>query len=95
MIYKSLKMEQIADLKTKELYHEMIQAIKETDLNCFKDMRNLLFDRELGTNILTEFVTSEPSDFERLHTILIEVKQQLAPIIGSEIVHNLANVPDR
>lgn len=95
MIYKSLKMEQVADLKSKEHYHEMIQAIKETDLNCFKDLRNLLFDRELGTNMLTEFVTSEPSDFDKLHTILIEVKTQLAPVIGSDIVVNLANVPNR
>ena len=36
-----------------------MRAIVDADLSAFGDIRNLLFDRELGTNVLTEIVDSE------------------------------------
>lgn len=75
MIYKGLKRDQISQLKKDGQYTEMMTAIVESDLNAFKDLRNLLFDRELGTNLLSEFVTNDASDFDKLLSIMDEVKR--------------------
>lgn len=37
----------------------MVEAIVQADREAFSDMRNLMFDREIGTNLLTEFATAE------------------------------------
>ncbi len=36
-----------------------MRAIVDADLSAFCDIRNLLFDRELGTNVLTEIIDQE------------------------------------
>ena len=62
MTYKALKREQLDSFKLQKKYKEMIQAIKEAELTAFGDIRNLLFEREIGTNLLTEFATAKRAE---------------------------------
>ncbi len=62
-----------------------MRAIVEADMSAFGDVRNLLFDRELGTNVMTEF-----ADSERVIEMVKEIRKQ----IGPEMVERLVNVPD-
>lgn len=93
MYYKTLKREQITKLKNEKLYSEMIEAIKQADVLAYGDIRNLLFDRELGTNVLTEFATGKDSESESLLEIAFQIKTQIDSIFPG-ILSNLTNVPD-
>ena len=62
-----------------------MKAIVEADMSAFGDVRNLLFDRELGTNVMTEFADSER---------VIEMAREIRKQIGPEMVERLVNVPD-
>ena len=58
-------------------------------MNAFTDLRNILFERELGTNILSELVTRDSE--AQLLALTKELKDQ----IGLDAVIDLANVPDQ
>lgn len=59
MMYKAMKREQIRELKKESRFKEMIEAMVLANDEAFGDIRNLLFDREIGTNLLTEFATTD------------------------------------
>ena len=67
--------------------------MKNADLNAFVDLRNLIFDREIGTNILTDLITGKDEDSQDLIILMKTVKEQLGPIIP-DILEVLINVPD-
>ncbi len=56
MTYKMLKKKQMDKLKEDGKFKELIAAISKANLTAFGDIRNILFDREIGTNILSEFL---------------------------------------
>jgi len=53
MTYKRLKREALDKLlKTKD-YPLLVASMQKALLSVFKDVRNLIFDRELGTSLLS------------------------------------------
>eukprot|EP00347_Sterkiella_histriomuscorum_P012585 403368003 len=58
MVYKRLKNEKLKSLKAQEKYSEFLDEIVSADMRAFSDIRNILFDREFGTNILTDLATN-------------------------------------
>lgn len=91
MTYKHLKRQQVTKLRKQREFVQMVTAIRDADLTAFGDVRNLLFERELGTNILSESVTGQEKDAEDMLTIAEEVKHQIAQ---PDILMQLATVPD-
>ena len=94
MTYKNLKRSQLNNFKKQNDFTNLIKSIIQADLTAFGDLRNLIFDRELGTNILTEFVTGKDQDSQNLIEILYLVKEFMEPILPS-IMEALTNVPDK
>jgi hypothetical protein len=97
MLYKTLKQQQLDKLKKDKQFKEYVAAIKDCQLEAYADLRNLLFDREIGTNILTQYFTkSDDASFEDGISLLIEVKKaKLTELIPGDVIENLANVPDK
>jgi hypothetical protein len=56
MTYKTLKLQQLLKLKNEGQCKRFVEAIANADFKAFGDIRNLLFERELGTNILTDLI---------------------------------------
>jgi hypothetical protein len=82
------KRQQIGRLKAEKKWKEMIKAIQESEIMAFGDIRNIMFDREIGTNIITDMVTKERE--KDLILLLREIKQTF----GLEMVQALTNVPN-
>jgi hypothetical protein len=62
MTYKVLKRQQLIRLRKERKFEDFVKCLKNADLNAFVDLRNLIFDREIGTNILTDLITGKDQD---------------------------------
>jgi|LauGreDrversion4_2_1035121.scaffolds.fasta_scaffold69370_1 hypothetical protein len=69
MTYKVLKNKQLSKLKSHSC-EAYVRAIVDADLTAFGDLRNLFFERELGTNILSEIY-----DDDKLIEMIKEIKR--------------------
>ncbi|CDW88097.1 UNKNOWN [Stylonychia lemnae] len=88
MMYKNLKNKQLSHLKQSKQYDQLIEQILRVDLKVYGDIRNILFDREIGTNILTDLArySSQEDFFELLKKIMPLVEEwkiELEPLINS------------
>jgi hypothetical protein len=59
----------------------------------YGDVRNLLFDREIGTNIFTDLVTGKQEDNACLILLAKEIFHQMSDM--PSILTDLTNIPDK
>lgn len=52
----------MAKLCREKKYSEMIEEIFSAELKAFADIKNLLFDTEIGTNVLTYLIQKDNED---------------------------------
>jgi len=74
-----LKKNQLAGLLEKRQIPQYIAAIQNANLEAFGDIRNLIFDKHLGTSLLTHTLLSQRQRFritKSLPEAIIQKKQQ-------------------
>jgi len=86
MTYKRLKIEQLNNFKRSKDYTGFVQALNRMIIKAFGDIRNLVFDKIIGTNILSDLIRFETQD-DFIHLL----KESLN--VKGLMVENIANVP--
>jgi hypothetical protein len=71
MQYKVLKHQQLTALVKAGQYSEYVAALKGAELSAFGgDIRNLIFDKEIGTNVLSGLMKAGATQIIQMATVI-------------------------